>query len=84
MLNIKAKLEVVELILKALDIDYEIVPSKTYTSKLKRLMYDKPLDQVNETLATMDNGNKIYAEQIKKDFEARRYWRKLFQKFQNF
>ena len=83
-MNIKAKLEVVELVLKTLKIDYEIVPSKTSTLKLKKLMYEKPLDQVHETLTSMDNSSKIYAEQVKKDFEARRYWRKLFQKFQNF
>ncbi|MBY8984320.1 MAG: hypothetical protein KGD65_04575 [Candidatus Lokiarchaeota archaeon] len=55
MLNDKAKLEVVELILKTLEIDYEIVASKTHKSKLNRLMYEKPLDQVHETLTSLDN-----------------------------
>lgn len=83
MLNNKAKLEVVELILKTLKINYEIVPSKTHKSKINRLMYEKPLDQVHETITSLDNVSKIYAEQVKKDFEARRYWRKMFQKFHN-
>ena len=82
--NIKGRLEVAEVVLKTLKIDYEIIPSKTYTSRLKSLMYEKPLAQVNDILATADNGAKIYAEQIKKDFEARRYWRKRFQEFQDF
>jgi len=82
--SIKAKLEVAELVLKALKIEYEIVPPKTHTSKLLRLMYETPLDQVNDILASLDNGSSIYAEQIKKDFEARRYWRKQFQKFHDF
>jgi len=47
-------------------------------------MYETPLDQVNDILASLDNGSSIYAEQIKKDFEARRYWRKQFQKFHDF
>ena len=79
---IKAKLEVAEIVLKSLKIEYEIVPSKTHTSKLWRLMYETPLDQVNDILASLGNGSRIYAEQIKRDFEARRYWRKRFQKFQ--
>ncbi|MCK4287488.1 MAG: hypothetical protein KAX18_14855 [Candidatus Lokiarchaeota archaeon] len=81
---IKAKLEVAELVLKALKIEYKIVPPKTHTSKLWRLMYETPLDQVNDILASLGNGSRIYAEQIKRDFEARRYWRKRFQKFQEF
>jgi hypothetical protein len=76
--NIKARIEVAEVVLKTLKIDYEIVPSKPHTS---RLMYEKPLTQVHDILALLDNGSKIYAEQIKNDFETRRYWRKQFQKF---
>ena len=79
--SVKAKLEVAELVLKALKIEYKIVPPKTHTSKLLRLMYETPLDQVNDILASLNNGSRIYAEQIKKDFEARKYWRKQFQKF---
>ena len=82
--SIKAKLEVAELVLKTLKIEYEIVPPKTHTSKLWRLKYETPLDQVNDILASLDNGSRIYAEQIKRDFEARRFWRKQFQKFQEF
>jgi len=82
--SIKAKLEVAELVLKTLKIEYEIVPPKTHTSRLWRLMYETPLDQVNDILASLDNGSRIYAEQIKNDFEARKYWRKQFQKFQEF
>jgi len=82
--NIKARLEVAELVLKTLKIEYVIVPPKTHTSKLRRLMYETQLDQVNDILASLDNGSKIYAKQIKNDFEARRYWRKRFQKFQEF
>ena len=82
--NIKAKLEVAEIILKTLKIDYEIVTPKTHTTKLWRLKYETPLDQVNDILASLDNGSRIYAEQMKKDFEARRYWRTQFQKFQEF
>jgi len=82
--NIKAKLEVAEIVLNTLKIEYEIVPPKTHTSKLWRLMYETPLDQVNAILPSLDNGSRIHAEQIKKDFEARRYWRKRFQKFQEF
>jgi len=81
---IKAKLEVAELVLKTLKIEYEIVPPKTHTSKLRRLMYETSLGQVNDILASLDNGSRIHAEQIKRDFEARRYWRKRFQKFQDF
>ena len=76
--NIKARLEVAEVVLKTLKIDYEIVPSKPHIS---RLTYEKPLTQVHDILASMNNGSKIYAEQIKNDFETRRYWRKQFQKF---
>ena len=79
--SIKAKLEVAELVLKTLKIEYEIVPPKTHTSKLWRLMYETPLDQVNDILASLDNGSRIYAEQITRDFETRRYWRSKFQKF---
>ena len=79
--NNKAKLEVAELILKMLKINYEIVTPKTQTSRIKSLMYDKPLAQVHDILASSDNGSKLYAEQLRKDFEARRYWRKQFQKF---
>jgi len=82
--SIKAKLEVAELILKTLKIEYEIVRPKTHTSKLWRLIYKTPLDQVNDTLASLDNGSRIYAEQIKNDFEARKYWGKQFQKFHKF
>jgi len=81
---IKEKLEVAELVLKTLKIEYEIVPPKTHTSKFRRLMYETSLGQVNDILASLDNGSKIYAKQIKNDFEARRYWRKQFQKFQEF
>jgi hypothetical protein len=79
--NIKARLEVAEMILKTLKIDYEIIPSKNHPSKLKRLMYEKTLSQVHDILASLDNGSINYAEQMKNDFEARRYWRKQFQKF---
>ena len=79
--NIKAKLEVAELVLKALNIKYDIIPPKTHTSRLRGLLYETPEDQVNDILASLDNGSSIYAEQIKKDFEARKYWRKQFQKF---
>ena len=82
--NIKAKLEVAELVLKALNIKYDIIPPKTHTSRLRRLLYETPVDQVNDILASLDNGSKIYAEQITRDFETRRYWRKRFQKFQEF
>jgi hypothetical protein len=82
--SIKAKLEVAELVLKALKIEYEIVPSKTHTPKLKKLMYQAPLTQVNDILASLNYGSRIFAERIKKDFEARKYWRKQFQKFQGF
>ena len=81
---IKAKLEVAEIVLKSLKIEYEIVPSKTHTSKLWRLKYETPLDQINDILPSLDNGSRIYAEQIKSDFEARKYWRKQFQKFHEF
>jgi hypothetical protein len=79
--NIKARLEVAEMVLKALKIDYEIRPSKTDKSKINRLMYEKPLGQIQDILVSFTNGSRIYAEQMKKDFEARRYWRKQFQKF---
>ena len=79
--NSKEKLEVAEIILKMLKINYEIVAPKTQTSRIKSLMYDKPLAQVHDILASSDNGSKLYAEQLRKDFEARRYWRKQFQKF---
>ena len=80
--NLKAKLEVAELVLKTLKIEYEIVPPKTHTSNLLKLLYEKPL--VNDILASLNNGNRINAEQIKRDSEVRRYWRKQFQKFQDF
>ncbi|MHA1986253.1 MAG: hypothetical protein ACW98D_06415 [Promethearchaeota archaeon] len=79
--NIKAKLEVAELVLKALNIKYDIIPPKTHTSRLRRLLHKAPLDQVNDVLASLDHESKIYAEQIKRDFETRRYWRNKFQKF---
>ena len=82
--SIKAKLEVAELVLKTLKIEYEIVTPKTHTSKLRKLKYETSLNQVNDILASLDNGSKIYAKQVKNDFEARRYWRKQFQKFQEF
>ncbi|KKK45885.1 hypothetical protein LCGC14_0679270 [marine sediment metagenome] len=80
--NIKDKLEVAELVLKTLKIKYEIVPPKTHTSNLLKSLYEKPL--VNDILASINNGLRINSEQIKKDFEVRRYWRKQFQKFQDF
>ena len=80
--NLKAKLEVAELVLKTLKIEYEIVAPKTHTSNLLKLLYEKPL--VNNILASLNNGLRINAEQIKRDFEVRRYWRKQFQKFQDF
>ncbi|MHA2181066.1 MAG: hypothetical protein ACXAAH_06565 [Promethearchaeota archaeon] len=76
--NIKARIEVAEVVLKTLKIDYEIVPSKPHKS---RLMFEKQLTQVHDILASKNNRPKIYAEQIKNDFEARRYWRKQFRKF---
>ncbi|MHA2034993.1 MAG: hypothetical protein ACW98X_01080 [Promethearchaeota archaeon] len=81
---VKAKLKVAEMVLKALKINYEIVSPRNHTSRLRRLMYEKPLDQVHDMLLSMDSSSKIYAEMLKKDFEARRYWRKQFQKFQAF
>lgn len=80
----KAKLEVVEILLKKLKIEYRIVPSKTHTSRLKRLMIEKPLTHINDVLISLDNGSKRSAEQLKNDFEARKYWRKQFQKFIGF
>jgi len=80
----KAKLEVVEILLKKLNIEYRIVPSKTHTSRLKRLMFEQPLTIIHDILTSLDNGSKGSAEPFKKDFEARRYWRKQFQKFQEF
>lgn len=80
----KVKLEVAEIVLKTLDIEYNIVPPKTHTSRLKRLMFEKPLADVHDILASLDFGSKKYAEQLKKDFEARRYWRTQFQEFKEF
>ena len=80
--NIKAKLEVAELILKTLKIKYEIVPPKTHTSNLLKELYEKPL--ANDILTSLNNGLRINSEKIKRDFEVRRYWRKQFQKFQDF
>ena len=80
----KAKFDVVEIVLKTLNIDYTIVPSKTHTSRLKRLMFEQPLATIHDILTSLDIGSKGYAKQLKKDFEARRYWRKQFQKFQEF
>ncbi|MHA2007615.1 MAG: hypothetical protein ACXABO_10140 [Promethearchaeota archaeon] len=77
----KAKLEVVELVLKTLKIRYDILPSIPHTSKINKLIFEESLAQVQDNLVSFDYGNKLYAEQIKMDFEARRYWRKQFQKF---
>ncbi len=80
----KAKLKVVEILLKKLNIEYKIVSSKTHTSRLKRLIFEQPLASVHDLLTSLDIGSKRYAEQLKKDFEARRYWRKQFQRFKSF
>ena len=80
----KAKLEVIEILLKKLKIEYRIVPSKTHTSRLKRLMFEQPLASVHDILTSLDIGSKGNNEQLRKDFEARRYWRKQFQKFRGF
>ncbi|KKM00465.1 hypothetical protein LCGC14_1804240 [marine sediment metagenome] len=80
--NIKAKLEVAELVLKTLKINYEIVPPKTHTSNLLKIINKKPL--VNNILTSLNNVYSINADHIKKDLEVRRYWRKQFQKFQDF
>ena len=82
--NSKAKLEVIEILLKKLKIEYRIVPSKTHTSRLKSLMFEKPLTHINDVLISLDSGSKRSAEQLQKDFEARKYWRKQFQKFIGF
>ncbi len=47
-------------------------------------MFEQPLTTIHHILASLDIGSKRYAEQLKKDFEARRYWRKQFQKFKEF
>lgn len=80
----KAELEAAEKVLKASNIEYKIVPSKTHTSRLKRLMFEQPLATIQDILTSLDIGSKSYVEQLKKDFEARRYWRKQFQKFKEF
>ena len=83
--NTQAKLEVAELVLKALNINYEIVSSsKPPISKRRSLKYDLALNQIQDILVSSDNESKIYAEKIKEDFEARRYWRKKFKKFPDF
>ncbi|MFX1457636.1 MAG: hypothetical protein ACFFDB_19900 [Promethearchaeota archaeon] len=78
--NLKAKLEVAELVLKALKLDYEILPPRTHTTKLRYSKYEKSLEQVNGLLASQDIESSVYAEQLKNDFKARRYWRRKFQR----
>lgn len=80
----KPKLDVAEMVLKTLNIKYKILLSKTLTSRLKRLMFEIQLASVHDILTSLETGSKRYAEQLKKDFEARRYWRKQFQKCQEF
>jgi len=82
--SIKAKLDVAEMILKTLKIEYKIVPPETHTSRLKGLMHHQPLTNIHDILRSSDIASKKYVEQFKKDFEARKYWRKQFQKFQDF
>ncbi|MFW9897091.1 MAG: hypothetical protein ACFFD7_14900 [Candidatus Thorarchaeota archaeon] len=79
--NLKAKLEVAELILKALKLDYEILPPRTHTKRLRHSKYEKSLEQVNGLLASKDIESSVDAEQLKNDFEARRFWRRKFQRF---
>jgi hypothetical protein len=82
--TIKAKLDVAEMILKTLNIEYKVVPPETHTSRLKRTMFQQPLSTIHDMLISSDMASKKYVEQFKKDFEARKYWRKQFQKFQDF
>ncbi|MFW9822313.1 MAG: hypothetical protein ACFFE4_05235 [Candidatus Thorarchaeota archaeon] len=79
--NLKAKLEVAELILKALKLDYEILPPRAHKTKLKCSKYEKSLEEVNSLLTSQDIESSVYAEQLKNDFKARRYWRRKFQRF---
>ena len=71
--SIKAKFDVAEMVLKTLNIEYKIVPSKTHTSRLKRLMFEEPLTSIHDLLTSLDIGSMRNAEQLKKDFEARKY-----------
>ena len=80
----KEELEAAEKVLKESNIEYKIVPSKTHTSRLKRLTFEKPLATIHDILTSLDFESKRYAEKLKKDFEVRKYWRKQFQKFQEF
>jgi hypothetical protein len=77
----KAELEATEKILKASNIDYKITSSNIRKSKITRLIYSKSLSQVHDLLAESNKGYLEYINQFKKDLEARRYWRKKFQRF---
>ena len=48
--NFKEKLNIAELILKTLDIKYQITTPKTHTSNLKNSLFRKSLSQVQDKL----------------------------------
>lgn len=80
---LKGKLEIAEIVLKTLNIRYKIVTPKTHTTKLWKSLNKSRVKHQDNSFNNIhtENDNQTSAKLL--DHNARRYWRKKFEKFQN-